>query len=364
MIRVAANLAWLRPGSVGGSEEYTVRLLESVLDAAPPDIDLAVLGSPALFATHPGLQRASTIPLPGPLDVRAWRVAVESTALYRATRDADVVHHFGGRVPLRHHGGANVVTIHDLQPLERPENFSLAKRRYLGRALPRTARTARLVTTPSNWAASTIVDRLGADPDSVVAVSSTWDADERVDSSLADSLTGSVVLYPAISHPHKRHVLLLDAVDRVAAAGREVTVVLTGGAGRAEAAVAAAVARSAATVLRPGRVTPAVLRGLYRRADVLAFPSAYEGFGLPVLEAMRDGLPVVAARSTALPEVVGDTGLLIEGDDPEAWADAIDTVLAGGPAVEERAGRARARAQRWSPANAAGRLVDAWRSVA
>jgi len=364
VIRVAANLAWLRPGAVGGSEEYTVRLLEAVLDAAPPDIDLVVLGSPALFDAHPGLARASTVRLPGPLDVRAWRVAVESTVVLRATRDADVVHHFGGRVPLRHHHGADVVTIHDLQPLERPENFSLVKRRYLGRALPRSARTARLVTTPSNWVASTVVQRLGVEPEAVVAVSSTWDPDERVDSTLADSLTGSVVLYPAISHPHKRHLLLLDALERVAAGGRDLTVVLTGGAGRAEAEVVAAVARSTSTVLRPGRVTSAVLRGLYRRADVLAFPSAYEGFGLPVLEAMRHRLPVVAAGSTALPEVVGDTGLLVEGADPQAWADAIDAVLAGGPAVEERTDRAHARAQTWSPANAAGRLVEAWRSVA
>jgi alpha-1,3-rhamnosyl/mannosyltransferase len=369
MIRVAANLAWLVPGRVGGSEEYTVRLLSAVLAAAPADIDLRVIGSPELFAAHPGLLVAECVPLRGPQSVRPWRIASESTSVHRATRGADVIHHFGGRVPARHHGN-DVVTIHDLQPLQMPENFSAVKRRYLGLVLPRSVRSARLVVTPSEWVASTVVDLLGVDPASVRAVSSTWDTADGADPAGADPAEtdalggGAIVLYPAVTHPHKRHGLLLEAMERVAAIHDDVTLVLTGGTGRAEASVQAAIDRSSVRVVRPGRVSAARLRGLYRRADVLAFPSAYEGFGLPVLEAMRAGVPVVASAGTALPEVVGDTGLLVDGANPDRWAQAIAESLRGGDDVDDRVARARARAELWSPGAAAERLLDAWRSMA
>ncbi|MEQ8840629.1 MAG: glycosyltransferase family 1 protein [Acidimicrobiales bacterium] len=360
MTRVDANLAWLVPGRVGGSEEYTVRLLCAAAESRPADIDLRLIGSSALFAAHPELAEIEHVVLGGPVRFRPWRVASESTSVFRLTRTADVVHHFGGRVPARHHGN-DVVTIHDLQPLQMPENFSLVKRRYLAVALPRSVATARLVVTPSEWVASTVVDVLGADPSRLRAVSSTWDVSTEIDPTLASSLgEGPVVLYPAITHPHKRHLLLLDAIGRLADAHPRVTVVLTGGEGRAEDEVREAVARSAVRVVRPGRVTAASLRGLYERADLLVFPSAYEGFGLPVLEAMRIGLPVVASDQTALPEVLGDTGTLVAGDDPAVWAAAIADALVDG---RERSAGAPARAERWSPTRAAARLVAAWRSV-
>lgn len=363
MIRVAANLAWLVPGRVGGSEEYTVRLLGSVIEAEPPDIDLTLLGSPALFAAHPELRGVEWVELGGPLQLRPWRIVSESTSVHRATRDADVVHHFGGRVPARHHS-CNVVTIHDLQPLQLPANFSALKRRFLGAALPRSVRAASLVLTPSQWVRSTVIDLLGAEPEAVRAVSSTWDPATDSDSSVAESLgDGPVILYPAVTHPHKRHELLIDALSLLARETDGVTLVMTGGTGRAESTVRSAVERSAARIVRAGRVSPAELRGLYRRADVLAFPSAYEGFGLPVLEAMRAGVPVVASAGTALTEVVGDTGTLIEGSEPAVWADALQHALARGSVVESQVDAARIRAERWSPAVAAERLVAAWRSI-
>lgn len=364
MIRVAANLAWLVPGRVGGSEEYTVRLLSAVITAAPADIDLRLIGSPRLFAAHPVLRGVDCVAVPGPVSSRPWRIVAESTSVHHATRDAEVVHHFGGRVPARHHGN-DIVTIHDLQPLQIPANFSWTKRRYLGLVLPRSVRSARLVVTPSEWVASTVVDRFGIDPARVRAVSSTWDPDDAVDPAIADALgPGPVVLYPAVTHPHKRHELLLAAMAQVAEARDDVTLVLTGGTGRAEAAVRSAIEGSPVTVVRPGRVTAPRLRGLYERADALVFPSTYEGFGLPVLEAMRAGVPVVASSGTALPEVVGDTGRLVAADGPGPWADAILETLAGGDDVVARTARARVRAEHWSPSAAAERLVAAWRSLA
>ena len=117
MIRVTANLAWLVPGRVGGSEEYTVRLLSAVIDAAPADIELrrdrfpgAVLG-PSRCSPRSNACCSAGRCTSGRGGSQSSRRP--STA---HTRGADVVHHFGGRVPARHHG-RDVVTIHDLQPL-------------------------------------------------------------------------------------------------------------------------------------------------------------------------------------------------------------------------------------------------------
>lgn len=361
MIRVVANLAWIVPGRVGGSEEYSVRLLRAVMDAAPPDIELGIVASRRVFDAHREIRPAALAELGGPVDSRLVRLAVESTRVRALTADADVAHHFGGRLPARRAARpAHVVTVHDLQPLHLPDNFSWIKRRYLEWALPRSVRSAALVATPSAWVGSTVASEFGIDRARIRTVPSTWDDDTNLDPSAAGDLgPGPVVLYPAVTHPHKRHRVLLDALPALTARRPDLRIVLTGGAGRAEAEVAAAVQSRA--VVRLGRVSAPTLRGLLARADVLAFPSVYEGFGLPVLEAMRSGTPVVAAPSGGVAEVMGETGTVVHRDTPAAWAEAIDAALST-PAAALAA--ARSRAEAYAPAAAAERLVALWRDAA
>lgn len=360
-MKVSANLSWLTPGRVGGSEEYTVRLLQAVIRSAPSDIELRLVGSVALRDAYPDLAAVPFATVGGPMSNRAFRLAVESTAVHRLTRGADVVHHFGGRIPLRHHRD-NIVTIHDLQPLHLPANFSSTKRAYLSRALPRTARAASLICVPSEWVAASVVADLGVPAEQVVAISSTYDSATDVDTSIADALgTGPVVLFPAVTHPHKNHSVLLDAMDQLAGTVPDLTLVLTGGEGRAAAAVDERVERAVVRVVRPGRVSAGELRGLMSRADVLAFPSRYEGFGLPVLEAMRAGTAVVASDVGALPEVLGEAGALVAPDDIDGWTTEIGARLSQRSASESEA--ADQRVAFYSPEAAAARLIDAWRRL-
>jgi len=97
-----------------------------------------------------------------------------------------------------------------------------------------------------------------------------------------------------------------------------------------------------------GRVTDSDLIGLYNLADVFVFPSLYEGFGFPPLEAMACGTPVVASNAASLPEVVGDAGLLVDPRDPEVMAEAIHRVLQDRDLAEELRRRGLERAQQFT----------------
>ena len=99
-------------------------------------------------------------------------------------------------------------------------------------------------------------------------------------------------------------------------------------------------------------------------AVAVAFPSRYEGFGLPVLEAMRSGTPVIAADAAALPEVVGDGGTLVDPDDVDGWVDALVEARSGSPSIRRQVDRGRVRAADFAPELAAGRLLEAWQAAA
>ena len=117
-------------------------------------------------------------------------------------------------------------------------------------------------------------------------------------------------------------------------------------------------------VRRTGRISAADVAGLYRAAAVVAVPSRYEGFGLPAAEAMAHGAAVVAADATALPEVVGDAGILVDPDDVDGWATAIGSLI-DDPGERGRLGtlgRARSAARHSWAANAAA-LADVYRSA-
>jgi glycosyltransferase involved in cell wall biosynthesis len=145
------------------------------------------------------------------------------------------------------------------------------------------------------------------------------------------------LLYPARTWPHKNHARLLEAFRLVRRERPELRLVLTGGGGLSAVPDG---------VEARGHVPWAEVVGLMQRASALVFPSLYEGFGLPPLEAMACGCPVASSNAGALPEVVGDAGLLFDPKDPRAIADAVLEVLAAPQAWSAR-GLARAALFSW-----------------
>ncbi|MEP7111875.1 MAG: glycosyltransferase family 1 protein [Ilumatobacteraceae bacterium] len=324
---IAVNLLWCVPGDVGGSEEYLVRQLLGLADVAPRFratlyvVDGFIEAHPELDALFPtkvaAFDGAS----------RPRRVVGEIMWFHRQASSADLRHHGGGTAPL----GATrpyALTIHDLQYRTYPEYFSRKKRTYLAAVIGRSVRRAAVVTVPSEYVRGCVIEAYGADPLSVIVVPHgfepdllrdiTDEADLRRRFSLGD---GPVIVYPAVTNHHKNHRFLIDLL-----ASRwhdpDLRLVLIGGRGTAEQEVQAATDHR---IRRLGRVTAADRNGLLKMAEALVFPSQYEGFGAPLIEAMALGCPVVASDSTCIPAIVGGAGLVL----PlaiDAWSDALDRV--------------------------------------
>lgn len=361
-LRVGVNLMWLVPGVVGGSEEYTTGLLRAIAELSTPKVHLTLFTLPGFASAHPDLAAGfATVVAPVEGRSKMRRVLAESTWLPRMARrrHVDLVHHAGGVVPP---GRAirsipSVLTIHDLQPLVMPENFSTVKRRWLGAMLPSSARSSRLVITPSDPTAISVQERLGVARARTRTVSIGVTSHRPPSPDLLHEvrlryrLGDQVILYPAITYPHKDHVTLVKAFARIAGDHPEATLVLTGGSGPAEANLTRAIRESGAAgqVRRTDRIPRAHLDALYVLADLVAIPSRFEGFGLPALEAMGADAPLVVSDATALPWVTGDAAVRVPVGDVSAWADALVRVL-GDPAEADRlrsAGRARSGDFTW-----------------
>lgn len=369
MTAVGINLLWLVPGEVGGSEESTAASLRALRDLAPADLEIRLFALDAFATAHPDIVagfRTDVLPLTG--RSRVVRVGAEASWLAARTRRLDLVHHAGGTAPPVR-GAPYVLTVHDLQPLEQRATHGRLKRAYLGAVVPRSVRAARRVAVPSEFVRQSLVTTIGADPERVVVIPHGVETHPAPTPAavLAEryQLDGPVVLYPAITYPHKNHSVLVDAFAAVATAHPGALLVLTGGRGAEEERLAAQIERLQLgdRVRRTGRIPSADVAGLYRAAAVVAVPSRYEGFGLPAVEALAYGVPVVAAAATALPEVVGDAGVLVDPDDPAAWSAALSDLLQQPAERERRSQAGLQRAPRYSRSANATALADLYRAA-
>ena len=350
-LRVGVNLLWLVPGEVGGSEEYTVRLLAALRDLDPDDVEVTLFVSRSFLATYRDLaSRFTTAVCPITGRSRAVRIAAESTWLPVAARrrHIDVLHHGGGTIPpLR--GTPSIVTVHDLQPLLFPEHFSSVKNAYLRWRLRPSVRKSKAVVTLTAYTASTITDAFGVPVELVPpGYTAALDVQPTRDPRAVYELNGPFFLYPAITYPHKNHALLVRAFAGVVASHPGALLVLTHRAAQMEDDLRELIASLGLSknVRRLGHVDRGDLNWFYANAVALTFPSRFEGFGMPVLEAMGHRCAVIAARSAALPSVVGDAGVLVDPDDEGAWTAAMVDLLEHDAHREQLAAAAVERVER------------------
>jgi glycosyltransferase involved in cell wall biosynthesis len=319
--KVVLSMLTLVPGGMGGSETYARAVTREL--ANRPDLDLSVL-LPASARGLAGPGREVVLPQIRGAGSTAARIAAVTRAanpLFRGRehlRGADVVHYpVTVPVPRPFRGTPMVHTIHDVQHRDLPELFSAQERGYRAIAYDRPARRADRIITISEFCKERVVERLGVEPDRVAVAHLGVDTDVF---SPHDGPRESFVLYPARVWPHKNHPRLLAAMALLRERLPDVRLVLTGGG-------AEDLGPLPTWVEHRGRVSETDLRDLYRSAACLAFPSLYEGFGLPPLEAMASGCPVAASTSGSLPEVCGEAAVMFDPLDVAAMAAALHEAI-------------------------------------
>ena len=233
----------------------------------------------------------------------------------------------------------------------REEDLAFRRERY-----PGAAHRADVILTPSEFSRRTIVDRYGVASERVAIsgrdVDAAFRAPPRPELVGALGLPPRYVHYPANFWPHKDHVTALHALLELDGAHGDVALVLTGAAetGWPRVAKEARALGLERRVRMLGFVEHRALAEVLRGARALLFPSRFEGFGVPVLEAFHVGTPVVATTAGSIPEVAGDGALLVEPGDAAGLAAALERVLDDGDLVGDLVarGRDRTRAHTWS----------------
>ncbi len=352
-LRLGVNALFFLPGDVGGSETYLRETLRAL--ARRPERPHLVLFSnaendallraefPAAEVVETGIAAAN----------RFVRILAEQIQLPRLVRRAriDVLWSPGYTAPA-FCPCPQVVSILDVQYKRFPQDVSWLAARTMDVLYPSSARRCAAVVAISEFAKSEIVRFLGVPPEKVTVTRLA--ADPAFGESAGpppQAVAGApYLLCVAHTYPHKNVGLLVRAFNRIAA---EIPhrLVLVGKPRFGEPEVAAAVKESP-----PGRVVriPGLpwreLIALYQRADWFAFPSLYEGFGLPVLEAMRAGTPVLTTREASIPEIGGDCVRYADGRDETAFAAALRAAISLPPAERARlvaAARQRAAGFTW-----------------
>jgi glycosyltransferase involved in cell wall biosynthesis len=364
VIRVAVEASAV-PARLTGAGVYVARLLAALAarDDVRPEVFCAPGSAAALAA--PGL---ALHPVAAARAGRPARIAWTQLLAGRAARaaGADLLHGVHYELPLAARL-PQVVTVHDLTLLTNPEWHEAGKVRWFGWALRRAVRTARRVLCVSATTARDLAERLEVAPERIDVTRLGTDLRPAGPAEVAAlrrrlGLDGPYVLGLGTVEPRKDLPTLVRAFAALAGELPH-RLVLAGLAGWGQGALAAAITGSgvADRVLCTGYLPEADKAALLTGAEVFAYPSRYEGFGLPVLEAMACGTPVVTTTGGSLPEVAGDAALLVEPGDPDALAAAL-AKLAGDPAARQAAAaRGRARAAGFTWERCAAETVAAYR---
>jgi len=329
-----------------------------VLPSDTPERGLERLGARVTLHTIRPRVRALWIQTVLPTLLHKWRADVLHAPCYLAPLTT--------RVP-------TVVTVHDVASFLFPEKFVLSHRVVYGTLVPLSIRRAAAIIAVSRFTRSELCRITGIPGDRVTVVYNAADpvfnpSSNGIDPAAVRARYGipeRYVLFVGVLEPRKNVIGLLEAFaavrDRIPHA-----LVLTGRAGWHTRAVFTSIDRLRLRdrVVRTDYMPTVDLAAIYRQADAFVYPSLYEGFGMPVLEAMACGVPVITSDRSALPEVAGDAALLVAPDDRRALSDAMVRVVSDARLREELRTRGLVRARAFSWEASARATLDVYRAAA
>ena len=371
-VGLLASLLSHRPGYRRAGVSRYIEALLTYVPCAAPDVQLCAyvprsVGQ-TVSRTLPGIDWRETR---WPTERPVVRIAWEQTVAPWATLDCDIAHGPVNVLPLAL-ARPGVVTIHDLAFLHFPEHYPAAKRWYLRLMTGLSVRRAQRVITVSEHTRRDVVLAYGVAPDKVIAIANGIDPDwTRVpDAALfrwraERGLPERFLLFVGTIQPRKNLLTLLRAIRQLPDSV-DWPLYVVGARGWKESPIFQAVQELGIgqRVVFVGYVPPEELRYWYSAATLFVYPSLYEGFGLPVLEAMACGTPVVTSDRSSLPEVAGEAAMLVDPTDAGALAAAIAELAADEHrrAMLAQAGQVRARTFTWE--RTARDTVEVYRTVA
>jgi glycosyltransferase involved in cell wall biosynthesis len=356
-VHVGLNLIYLVPGQTGGMEVAARELVPELVRARPDWRFTAFVNREARDAGVDWLDGCEVTTAPVRATSRVQWVGGEQVLLPRlaARAGVELVHSLANTAPARGRF-RRVVTIHDLIHRIHPEAHSGLRSIAMGRLVALGARRSDRVIADSSSTRDDVVRLLGISPQRVDVVplgvgmtaraAAAPPADLRRRLDLDDR---PVVLSLSARRPHKNLARLLDAVAAIPAPERPL-LVIPGYPTPHTAELRARAARLGvgADVRLPDWLPDSDIEGLYALAAAFVFPSLYEGFGLPVLEAMCRGVPVACSNISSLPEVAGDAALLFDPTRTGEIAAALRRLLSDGGLAADLAARGRARCRQFS----------------
>ena len=355
-MHVGLNLVYLVPGETGGMETYARALIPALLEERPGLRVTAFVNREADEAGGPWRDLVPSVRVPVCARRRVEWVRGEQQLLPRlaARAGVDVLHSLGSTAPAWGRF-RRVTTIQDVIYRVHPDAHAGLRARAMGVLVPLAARRSHRVLVPSRNTRDDLVRLLGVPESKVDVVPLGVDPPPAVTADEGETrarlgLGGrAVVLSPSAKRPHKNLARLLEAWALLPP--ERPLLVLPGypTAHEEELRRQASHLGVDGDVRFLGWVDGADLEALYRLAACVVFPSLYEGFGLPVLEAMARGVPVACSDRGSLKEVAGDAALVFDPESPRAIADAVATLLgsAGEAARLRTAGRERAGRFSW-----------------
>jgi glycosyltransferase involved in cell wall biosynthesis len=366
VIGIDARSALGQPAGVGRYVRHLVRHLSRLA----PDLRLVLFvdrHGASVLPDAPANVQQRALTLPALQNGFTWLHLRLPPELWR--RPVDLFHYPFYTMPLVG-GRPAVVTIHDVTFELHPEWFS-ARSWLATRCVARhAARRAAAVLTVSERSRRDILDCYGVDPGRVHAVHPGVDPDWAGGGAPPGAarrlgVDGPYVLHVGSIHTRRNIPRLLDAVARLRRRGSDLSLVLAGKVEYPYPDVGAWIAEAglAGTAVHAGWLPDPEIATLYREARVVAYPSLYEGFGFPALEAMAAGTPVVAADGSCFPEVLGDAAILVDPHDVEAIADGIARAAADGEERRALVERGRRRVARYSWERTARRTLEVYRAV-
>jgi len=370
-MRIGFSVIPLVPGRVGGSETYSRNILNQfVLD---PNDELWIWLGFHNYRSFAALNKKNVhrtisggLTLPGPewLEWNLFRVMRRLRLLRYLPGPApcsvtdgigvDVFHFPYSLMDVDVQGVPIVTTVHDLQHEVYPQFFSVEEIERRHQLLAEVMSRSAYVITISEFTRQQILDVYDMKEDRVIAIWHGVDSaafqhkswDDNISTARLAGLPRPYLFYPANTWIHKNHDRLLEAMTILAHSGwPDLALVLSGAEMNAHTVLMQQIyaRKLEGRVFWLGYVSELELAALYREAALMIFPSLFEGFGLPVLEAMAAGCPVVCSRATSLPEVVGDAAVLFDPQDASSIADAASRVLGDSTLRSELIERGRRR---------------------